>query len=31
MNRERKIQKVRTWILGVGFSMGVVGIWGDGA
>ncbi|KAL1956764.1 hypothetical protein VTO42DRAFT_6817 [Malbranchea cinnamomea] len=31
MTRERKIQRVRTWILGLGFSMGVVGIWGDGA
>ena len=31
MERERKLQKIRTWILGAGFSMGVVGIWGDGA
>ncbi|WEW56395.1 hypothetical protein PRK78_001838 [Emydomyces testavorans] len=31
MERERRLQKMRTWILGVGFSMGVVGIWGDGA
>lgn len=31
MERERKIQKLRTWILGAAFSMGVVGIWGDGA
>ncbi|KAJ9500092.1 hypothetical protein LTR99_008460 [Exophiala xenobiotica] len=31
MSRERKVQKVRTWIAGVGFAMGVVGIWGDGA
>lgn len=31
MTRERKIQKVRSWIAGVGFVMGVVGIWGDGA
>ncbi|KIV86324.1 hypothetical protein PV11_01941 [Exophiala sideris] len=31
MTRERKIQKVRSWIAGVGFAMGVVGIWGDGA
>ncbi|KAI2149072.1 hypothetical protein LOZ27_001209 [Ophidiomyces ophidiicola] len=31
MARERKIQKMRTWILGVAFSMAVVGIWGDGA
>jgi autophagy-related protein 33 len=31
MTRERKIQKVRSWIAGIGFAMGVVGIWGDGA
>lgn len=31
MIRERRLQKVRTLILGLGFSMGVVGIWGDGA
>lgn len=31
MARERRIQKVRSWIAGVGFAMGVVGIWGDGA
>ncbi|OAP64550.1 hypothetical protein AYL99_00522 [Fonsecaea erecta] len=31
MVRERKVQKVRSWIAGVGFAMGVVGIWGDGA
>ena len=31
MDRERKIQRVRAWIIGIGFSMGVVGIWGDGA
>lgn len=31
MVRERRLQKVRTLILGLGFSMGVVGIWGDGA
>ncbi|KAJ9604701.1 hypothetical protein H2200_010815 [Cladophialophora chaetospira] len=31
MTRERKVQKVRSWIAGVGFAMGVVGIWGDGA
>ena len=30
MARERKVQKVRSWIAGVGFAMGVVGIWGDG-
>lgn len=31
MERERRYQKLRTWILGIGFSMGVVGIWGEGA
>ncbi|KIV92799.1 hypothetical protein PV10_04065 [Exophiala mesophila] len=31
MSRERKVQKVRSWIAGIGFAMGVVGIWGDGA
>ncbi|KAK2742401.1 hypothetical protein FQN55_007839 [Onygenales sp. PD_40] len=29
MERERKFQKLRTWVLAAGFSMGVVGIWGD--
>ena len=31
MMRERRVQKIRTLISGVGFAMGVVGIWGDGA
>lgn len=31
MARERKIQLVRTVVSGIGFMMGVVGIWGDGA
>ncbi|EXJ91571.1 hypothetical protein A1O3_00119 [Capronia epimyces CBS 606.96] len=31
MTRERKIQQVRGLIAGLGFAMGVVGIWGDGA
>ncbi|KAK5043592.1 hypothetical protein LTR84_011399 [Exophiala bonariae] len=31
MSRERKVQKVRSWVAGLGFAMGVVGIWGDGA
>lgn len=31
MARERKVQFVRTIVSGVGFMMGVVGIWGDGA
>ena len=31
MAHERKVQKVRSWIAGIGFAMGVVGIWGDGA
>lgn len=31
MKRERKVQVVRTLVSGLGFMMGVVGIWGDGA
>jgi hypothetical protein len=31
MAREKKVQFVRTLVSGVGFVMGVVGIWGDGA
>lgn len=31
MARERKVQLVRTVVSGIGFMMGVVGIWGDGA
>ena len=31
MAREKKIQLVRTVVAGLGFMMGVVGIWGDGA
>lgn len=31
MLQERKVQKIRSWIAGLGFAMGVVGIWGDGA
>jgi len=31
MMRERKVQRVRSLIAGIGFAMGVVGIWGDGA
>lgn len=31
MCRERKVQGVRTVIAALGFMMGVVGIWGDGA
>lgn len=31
MDRECQIQRTRTWILAIGFSMSVVGIWGDGA
>lgn len=31
MGRERWTQAVRTGICGVGFVMGVVGVWGDGA
>ncbi|PGH07247.1 hypothetical protein AJ80_08033 [Polytolypa hystricis UAMH7299] len=29
MENERKFQRLRTWVVGLGFSMGVVGIWGD--
>ena len=31
MVRERRVQGVRSLVAGVGFAMGVVGIWGDGA
>ncbi len=31
MGRERRVQGVRTLVSGLGFAMGVVGIWGDGA
>lgn len=31
MTRERRVQRIRSLISGVGFTMGVVGIWGDGA
>lgn len=31
MSRERKVQAVRSLVSGLGFAMGVVGIWGDGA
>lgn len=31
MRRERKVQVYRTVVAGLGFMMGVVGIWGDGA
>lgn len=31
MARERQIQLVRTVVSGMGFMMGVIGIWGDGA
>ncbi|KAM5444610.1 hypothetical protein MferCBS31731_000063 [Microsporum ferrugineum] len=29
MKRERNLHKLRTYILGIGFSMGVIGIWGE--
>ncbi|KAJ5495093.1 hypothetical protein N7539_000209 [Penicillium diatomitis] len=29
MKMERWLQRARTWIVGVGFAMGVVGLWGD--
>ena len=31
MSRERRVQRVRSLVAGLGFMMGVVGIWGDGA
>lgn len=31
MRREKMVQFVRTGVCGVGFAMGVVGVWGDGA
>lgn len=31
MSRERRVQGVRALVSGLGFAMGVVGIWGDGA
>jgi len=31
MSRERRVQGIRALISGLGFAMGVVGIWGDGA
>lgn len=31
MVRERRVQRIRTLVSGLGFAMGVVGIWGDGA
>ena len=31
MKRERWVQGVRAVVSGIGFTMGVVGIWGDGA
>ena len=31
MSRERRVQGIRALVSGLGFAMGVVGIWGDGA
>jgi autophagy-related protein 33 len=31
MTHERRVQAIRSLVSGVGFAMGVVGIWGDGA
>ncbi|ERF75995.1 hypothetical protein EPUS_08249 [Endocarpon pusillum Z07020] len=31
MSRERRVQAVRALVSGLGFAMGVVGIWGDGS
>ena len=30
MTQERRVQGIRSLVSGVGFAMGVVGIWGDG-
>lgn len=29
MKQERRLQRVRTWLTGIAFTMGVVGLWGD--
>ncbi|KAJ5720073.1 hypothetical protein N7493_006951 [Penicillium malachiteum] len=29
MDRERRLQRARTWLAGIAFSMGIVGLWGD--
>ncbi|KAJ5651063.1 uncharacterized protein N7484_004786 [Penicillium longicatenatum] len=29
MDRERRLQRVRTWLAGLALSMGIVGLWGD--
>ncbi|KAJ5731667.1 uncharacterized protein N7483_006175 [Penicillium malachiteum] len=29
MDRERRLQRARTWMAGIAFSMGIVGLWGD--
>lgn len=29
MDRERRLQRARTWVAGIAFSMGIVGLWGD--
>lgn len=31
MERERKLQRLRTWCSGVALSMSIVGLWGDRA
>ncbi|KAL1967731.1 hypothetical protein VTN77DRAFT_2988 [Rasamsonia byssochlamydoides] len=31
MERERKLQRARTWFSGAALAMGIVGLWGDGA
>jgi len=31
MRREGRLQRIRALVSGIGFAMGVVGIWGDGA
>jgi len=29
MDQERRLQRARTWLAGIAFSMGIVGLWGD--
>lgn len=29
MDRERRLHQARTWLSGIAFSIGIVGLWGD--
>jgi autophagy-related protein 33 len=29
MARERRLHRARTWLAGIGLSIGIVGLWGD--